>query len=167
MKLIRSRLGEDFNAAVTQPVIFGRKWILIDADFTNGGLGRECAGRKPVYIDLAAVRACRWASQRLKFGLQLIGVIRQRFEVFALHDHHSGVVRRSNIDLRGRVRNLHLFFLNLNDETNIQLLSLPGEDLDAFLGENSEALGDGLQGIRARNQSFEFVQAVPVSGGVQ
>ena len=84
-----------------------------------------------------------------------------------MHDHHTGVVRRRNIDFRGGIRNLHFFLLHLDEQANVQVLRLPSKDLDILLRENSEALGDGLQGIRARNQSFEFVQAVPVSGGVQ
>ena len=75
MKLIRAWFGEDFDAAVTQPVVFGGKRILIDADFANGSLGRKRAACKTIDVNLAAVRACRGASERLKFGLQLVGII--------------------------------------------------------------------------------------------
>ena len=84
-----------------------------------------------------------------------------------MHDHHTGVVRRRNIDLGGGIRNLHFFLFHLDEQANVRVLRLPGEDLDIFLRENSEALGDGLHSVCARNQSFEFVEAVPVSGGVQ
>ena len=167
MKLIQARFGEDFDAAITQPIVFGGKRILVDANFANGSLGRECAAGKSVDIDLAAVRAGRWAGKRLKFGLQLIGIIRKRFEVLSLHNHHTGVVRRSNVDIRGGIRNLHFFLFHLNEERNIQSLNLPGKDLDIFLRENSEALRHGLHGVRSRSQALKFVDAVTVGGGVQ
>ena len=35
MVLVRAWLGEDFDSSVAELVIFGRKWILIDANFAN------------------------------------------------------------------------------------------------------------------------------------
>jgi len=38
-----------------------------------------------------------------------------------------------------------------DEERNIQPLHLPGEDLDILLREDSEALRDGLHGVRSRS----------------
>ena len=45
VELIRAGFGEDFDAAITEVVVFGRKRILVDANFANGGLRRKLAGR--------------------------------------------------------------------------------------------------------------------------
>ncbi len=133
MKLVRSGLGENLNSPVAQFVILRGKRILIDADFTDGSFGRKRAGSKTVDIHLATIRACGWPGQRLKFGLQLIGIIRKRFEVLALHDDHAGVVRRCDIHFRGRIADFHFLLFHLNEETDIQLFSLSGQNLDIFL----------------------------------
>ena len=36
---IAARLSENFDAAITKPVILGRKWILVDANFADGIFG--------------------------------------------------------------------------------------------------------------------------------
>ena len=100
VKLLRAGLGENFDSSVSELVVLRRKRILINADFANGSLGREGPGGKAVYIDLTAIRTCGRTGKRLKFGLQLIGIVRKSFEILALHHHHSGVVRRSNVNFR-------------------------------------------------------------------
>ncbi len=166
VKLVGARLGENFDPSVTDFVVLRGKRILIDADFADGSFGRERPGRKAVYVNLAAVGARGRAGKGLQFGLQLIGIVGERFEVLALHDHHTGVVGRSNIDLGGGIRDFHLFFLDLNDKPDMQLLSLPCKNLEIFLRENREAFGDRFQGVGPRNQSLEFVEALPVGGGI-
>ncbi len=167
VEFVRPRLGENLDSSMTKFVVFRRKRILIDANLTNGRFRGECAGRETIDVNLAAIRARGRASKRLKLGLQLIGIIRERFQVLAAHDHHVGVVGRSNIDLRRRIRNLHFFLFDLNEQPNIQLLGLSGENLDVFLRENGETLGYSFQGVRPGNESFEFVEAVAVGGGIQ
>ncbi len=103
----------------------------------------------------------------MKLGLQFIRIIGECFEILALHDYHAGVVGRSDIDFRGGVGNLDFFLLHLNDEADVQLLYLAVEDLDIFLGEESEALGDGLHGVSSWRQAFEFVETFAAGGGVQ
>ena len=57
MKLIRAGLGEDFDPAVSQPVVFGGEGILIDANLTNGRFGRQRATRESIDVDLPAIGA--------------------------------------------------------------------------------------------------------------
>src|SRR5437879_4930212 len=86
VELVRPGLGENLNSPVTEPVVLRRKWILIDANLTNGRFRRECAGSEAIDVNLAAVRTCGRAGKRLKLGLQLIGIIGERFQVFSAHD---------------------------------------------------------------------------------
>ena len=57
MPLVGPRLGENLDAAVAELVVFGRKRILIDADFADGGFWRKLACGEAVDINLAAIGA--------------------------------------------------------------------------------------------------------------
>src|SRR5208282_5917185 len=48
MHLVRSRLGENLDASVAQLVVLGGERVLVDANLTDGRLGRELAGGKSV-----------------------------------------------------------------------------------------------------------------------
>ena len=67
--LVGSRLGENFDAAVAELVVFGRKRILIDADFADRGFWRELAGGEAINIYLAAVRTGGRARESLEVTL--------------------------------------------------------------------------------------------------
>ncbi len=56
-KLVRPRLGEDFDPAKAEPVIFGRERTLIDANLANGIFRRKLAATEPVNEDRAATPA--------------------------------------------------------------------------------------------------------------
>ena len=61
--LIRAGLGEDFDSAVTQLVILRGKRILVDANLTNGRLGRKLPAGESVDVDLAAIGAGRGSGE--------------------------------------------------------------------------------------------------------
>ena len=69
VELIRAGLGENFDTAVAQLVEFRRERILVDADFANGILGRQCSAGKSVDVDLASTRPGGRACQRFQIGL--------------------------------------------------------------------------------------------------
>src|SRR5271169_6760729 len=89
--LCETRPGGDFNPSVAKLVVFRRKWILVDAHFENGSLGRKLASGKSVNVNLASVGARRRTRQRLKIGSQLVGIIGKRFEIFSLDDQGAGI----------------------------------------------------------------------------
>ena len=62
---VRSRLGQDFYAAVPQFVVFRRERILIDANLANRGFRRKLPCGESINIDLSPVRPCRRPRQRL------------------------------------------------------------------------------------------------------
>src|SRR5207302_7277791 len=70
MQFVGTGLGENFDAAVAELVVFGGKWILIQANFANRGFRRKLPGREAVDINLAAVgtggRACKRGQLFLK-----------------------------------------------------------------------------------------------------
>src|SRR5260370_37074418 len=118
VELVGAGLGENLDAAVAELVVLRGKWILVDADFADGSFGRESSGGETVGINLTAVWAGRGAGKRLQFGLEFVGIIGERFEILALHDHRTGGVGRSDIDLGGGAGCLHFFLLDLNEEAN-------------------------------------------------
>jgi len=59
--------AEQVDAAVAELVVFRGKGILVDADFADGGFGRELASGKSVDVNLTAVRSGGGARE----GLQL------------------------------------------------------------------------------------------------
>ena len=167
MKLIRSRFRQDFNPAVPEFVVFRGEGVLIDSNLADGGFWRKLPGGEAINVDLTAVRTGGRTSESLEFGLQLVGIVGKRLKIFALHNHRSSVIRRIDIDFGRGIGNLHFFLFDLDDQPNVQLLRLSSENLDVFLRENGEALGDRFQDVRSGNQSFEFVEAVAVGAGVQ
>ena len=46
-KLVRAGLGEDLDASEAEPVEFRRKRVLIDSNFADRILGRECSAVNP------------------------------------------------------------------------------------------------------------------------
>ena len=84
MPLIRSGLGEDFNASVAKLVVFRGKGILVDANFADGGFGGKLPAREAVDIDLPAIGACGGAGKRLQVGLQVVRIVGKRVQIFPL-----------------------------------------------------------------------------------
>src|ERR1019366_7652822 len=67
VQLIRSRLGQYLDAAVAEFVVFGGKWILIDANLADCRLGGQLPAAEAVDVNLAAVRPGRRSCQRSQF----------------------------------------------------------------------------------------------------
>ena len=162
MKLIRAGLREDFDSAVSQPIVFGGERILIDANFANGCFGRQSAARESVDVDLTAIGAGRRARESLQFGLQFIGVIRERFEIGAFENYSASVVGRIHADRGARVCNFDFLLFDVYGQPNVYLLLPARHDLDIFLGKEREAFCYGLECIRSGSEILEFIHTLPV-----
>ena len=150
MVLVGSWLGEDFDAAVTQLVVFGRKRILIDADLADGRFRRELTGRETVNVHLPAIRPGRRSGQRLQIGLQLIGIVGKSLELCARNDDGSGVVGGIHIDGRGGVGDLNFLSLHFNRHGDVKAKRLVGNG-DIFVLIERESLSrDGERVLSCR-----------------
>src|SRR5580698_8699997 len=69
MKFVGAGLGEDFDAAVAELVVFGGERVLVDANLADRRLRRELAGGESVDIHLAAVRSGGGSGKRFEIGL--------------------------------------------------------------------------------------------------
>ena len=52
VQLVGAGLREDFDTPMPQPVVFRRKRVLVDSDFTDGLFRRQGAGREPIDVNL-------------------------------------------------------------------------------------------------------------------
>ncbi len=93
MKFVCAWLGEDFDAAITQLVVFRRKRILVDANLANGIFRRQLASAESINKNGTAIGTGRGSGQRLEILLQVFWVIRQRLQVVATDHQRTGVVR--------------------------------------------------------------------------
>ena len=91
---VGTRLGQDFDAPETQPVEFRGKRIGVDADFANRFLGGQLAAAEAVDVDLSAVRPGARPCQGLQRVRQVVGIVRQRLQVFAPDHQLGGVIVR-------------------------------------------------------------------------
>jgi len=142
--LVRAGLGENFNSAKTHAVILRGKWVLVDADFTDGRFGRKLAAGEAIDIDLPAVRSSGRAGQRLQIGKQFIGIVGQGFELFTRDDDRSGVVRRVHIQRRCAIGDLNLLLFDLDCHGNVKTKRLVRGDEHAVVFIESESLGNDI-----------------------
>ena len=173
MKFVGARLGEDFDPAIAQFVVFRGKRILIDPDLANGRLGRKLAGGKAVNVHLPAVRPRRRPGESFEIGLQLIRIVGQGFEFFARKHDGACIVGGIHVD-RGRgVGDLDLLLLHRDGQLDVQsqrLVSYGG----VVVLVNGESLRDDVQRVFSRRQPLnsympcEFVWVVTgePAGGV-
>jgi hypothetical protein len=55
VEFLSAGFGEDFDAAVTEAIVFGGKWIAVDANLAYSGFGGELSAGEAVNVNLAAV----------------------------------------------------------------------------------------------------------------
>ena len=83
---IGAGLGEDLDTAVADAVVLGRKGVLVDADFADGGLWWKLAAGEAVDVDLAAVGAGGGTGERGEFAGKLVWIIGKGIQILALND---------------------------------------------------------------------------------
>ncbi len=103
----------------------------------------------------------------MKLGLQLIGIVGKCFQILALHDDSSSVIGGIHVDSGRGIRDFYFLLFHCNEEPDVQLLGLTGNDADIFLCVEGKTLGDGFQNVDAWGKSLEFVEAIAVGGSVQ
>ncbi len=135
--LVGAGLGEDLDASVTELVEFRGEWVLVDSYFADGGLGRELPAGKSVDVDLASVGAGRRPGERVQLILQLIGIVRERVQVFALDHDRARVVIRAGIEARTLIRHCDLLLIYGDDEGKVLQHSAP------WVQRNTLGLGEG------------------------
>ena len=161
MIFVRARLGENLDPAISQLVVFRRKWILIDANLADGRFRRQLSGSETVDVHLSAVRSSGRPGKSFEIGLQLIGIVGQRLEFFARNHDGAGIVGGIHVHCRRGVGNLNLLLFDRDGELHIQPQGLAGNFyIVVFI--DGEPLGDDVQGVFARRQAFKFVD-VPAS----
>ena len=123
MQFVGTRLGEDLDAAKAQLVELRSVWILIDANLTDRGFRRKLAGREAVNVDLAARRSGAWTGKGGEFIGELIGIVRESVQIFALDDHAVCVCIRIDGN-RGRIRvDVHRLLRHLDEQRRIEHLA--------------------------------------------
>ncbi len=114
VQLVRTRLGEDLDAAETKLVVLGGKGILIDTNLADGRLGRQLTGGKSVDVDLPTVGTRGWSCERRQFRRQLIWIVGERVEILVFDDQRIGIRARIEADGRCLIRHRHLLLLHFN-----------------------------------------------------
>ncbi len=84
-EFVGAGFGKNFDPAVADFVELSGERILIDADLPDGRLGGNLASGESVNVYLATARAGGRASERLKFVLQFVGIVRESIEIASLH----------------------------------------------------------------------------------
>src|SRR5579862_8431580 len=134
VKFVGTGLGEDFDAAIAERVILRGERILIDANFANGSLRWNLSASESIDIDLAAIGAGGWAGERLQFGLKLIGIIGERFEILTFDDDGAGIFGGIDSDSCAFGFDLDFFLLGGDAEREIELLRGTCYYVDVGLG---------------------------------
>src|SRR5262249_32622669 len=116
--LVRSRLGEDLDATITQALVFGGEGILIDAYFADRFLRWKPPAREAVNIDLASVGASAGTGKGLQVGSQIVRVVGEHVEIGAFENQGAGVVRRIDIH-PGLFGDGDLLFVQHDDQRGI------------------------------------------------
>ena len=93
MKLVCAGLGEDFDAAVAELVVLGRKRILVDADLADRFLRGELASAESIDEDCATAGSGRRAGERQQVRLEILGIVGQRLQIGAAQHQRARVVR--------------------------------------------------------------------------
>ena len=106
--------------------------ILVDADFADRRLRRQLPGGESVDVNLSAVRPSRRSGQRLQLRRQLVRIVGERVEVFALQDQRARAVFRTDIDRRRFFLHFDILLFHCDGKRNVELLDLSGGDLHCF-----------------------------------
>src|SRR5579884_658219 len=158
-------LGEDFDAAIAQVVVFRGERVLVDANLANGGFRRKLAAGEAVNVDLSPTGTGGGARKGFEIGLKIVGIIGERLEILAFQDDLAGVVALADFDGRGFVGDDHFFGLDLDAERDFELHGMTRGDCDFGFFKRGETLRDGLNGVRARGNLLDFKRAILIRDG--
>src|SRR5215469_10954369 len=167
VELVAARLGEDFDAPISQLVILRRKRILVDANLANCRLRRQLPAGKSVNVNLPAIGPGRRTRQRLQLRLQFVGIVGERLQVLAFDHERARVRRRPHREFRPPLLPVHLdlFFLRLYLEGQVQIQRAPRRQHHARLVQRGKPLGSRNYRVRTRSQGLNLKPADGIGGG--
>ncbi len=168
-KKVGSRLGENLDVAGSQGVEFGRKGILIDADFADSVFTGQSAvaGGESVDENLPSVGASGRSGERHQIRDQIVGVVCDRVQIVAAHHLSRSALSRIGAhdrcdgvghgDLLAFQRQAHL-----DIEYRRSRIDVHGRGIS--LRESGRG---GFYGIHARRQSGQDIRTVIAGRGGQ
>ena len=131
MQRVGSRLGEYLDASVAELVELRGKRILVDANLTDGGFGRQLAAGESVDVNLAAVGSGRWAGQGRQFVGELVGIVGERIEIATLEHEGAGIGAGLGADRRRSfVGDDHLLLGLLDSHLDVDVFRLACAELN-------------------------------------
>src|SRR5205814_1918032 len=146
-----SRLREYLNPSKAEPVVFGRKRVLVNTNFANRFLWRQAPIGKTVDENLAAVRSRRWPSQYLQHVGNFLRVVRQALDLGAAQHDRAGVVIGFSAQ-SSFGSNRYFLLLQRHAQLEVKTCGAPGDDrqIDAFVA--SKAGRTAAKAVLARRQ---------------
>ncbi len=160
MELVGAGLGEDLDTPKAELVELCAVGVLVDADFSNGGFGRQLPAGKTVNVDLAAARPGGGTGECGEFIGKLIRVVRECVEVFALDRDAIGIGVRVDRD-GGRVGTyLDILLLDLDAERGVKQFGHAGGKGSEPGGEHAEAFSLHQDDVAARRDGCNSVGAI-------
>ncbi len=170
MPLVGTRLGEDLDAAIAQLVVFRREGILIDANLTNRRLGRNLAAGETIDVNLAAVGADRRTGKSLQVGGQIVRIVGQGIEVFALQYDLRGIAVIGNVErARGPalIGYVQVLLLDQDGKCNIGFLRLTCSNSDTFDLVSGEAFRLRLERIASNGEIAKLIGSILAGLGAE
>src|SRR6266404_8648859 len=166
VEFVGTGLGKHFNSSEAEVIVFRGKWILIDANFTNGRFGWQLTARETVDINLSAVWSGGRPGERLPFFAQFVGIVGQRVEILAFENHRAGVAGAGNVELRPGVLHFDFFFLHGNFELHVHAGRFSSFDRYARLCEWLKSFGYCANRVDTRRQRLEFIEAIRIRASI-
>jgi hypothetical protein len=128
--LIEAGLREDFDPAISQLVVLRRERILIDANFTDGLLGRQLPAAESIDEDGSAIGTGGGTGKRLQIRREIIRIVRQGIEVGSAQHQGARITRRIRAQGGGgSLLNRHFLCHRFDLQHQVQYLR-PGFEVD-------------------------------------
>ena len=124
--------------------------------------GGKLSGRKPIDVNLSAIRSRRGPGQRLQLRLQLVRIVRQSVEILALQYDGAGAALRTDANSRCLFLHLDVLLLHRDLQLDIELLDLAGLYLHFGFIVDRESFRSGSDVVRARAKAIDLVNALMV-----
>src|SRR5262249_6473071 len=93
VEIVRSRLGNDFDATGAQLVVFRRKWVLIDPDLPDGFLRWRNPAAETIDEDRCSTGSGAGSGDRGQLRNQIVRIVRQRLQILASQHGGAGIIR--------------------------------------------------------------------------
>jgi hypothetical protein len=166
VEFVGTGLGEDLDAAIAEAVVLRGEGILIDADFADGGFGRELAAGESIDVNLAAIGTCGGAGERGELVLQFVGIVGERVEIFAFDNDGAGIGVGSSADGSVLGLDLDLLLLHLNLKGGVEIFHLAGGDDDAGHAIRGKSRSSNPHAVGTGSEAVDRVGSPCIRGGL-